>query len=276
MLLDMLMLIGYLPLDLCWTNSCAGISRVVEAQHKCPMCRTDLPDITSANLVEPFPDIKPTQSQALEDGTVLPPSSSKIDALVKILQATRENDPISKTIVFSQWTKYLDLVGPHLTFTNFRFCRIDGTMSVQNRDRAIARLSLPDDDPDAVDVMLASLGVASVGLNLVAANQVVLADSWWAPAIEDQAVDRVHRLGQKRETTVWRLVVEDSIEQRVLQVQENKRKLVGQAFKDDEEEGGDGLADGKKQRRRRGKGRETRLADLHMLLRGAPVPAPAQ
>lgn len=251
------------------------ISRVVEAQHKCPMCRTDLPNITSANLVEPFPDIKSTQLQALEDGTILPPSSSKIDALVKILQATRENDPTSKTIVFSQWTKYLDLVGPHLTFTNFRFCRIDGTMSVQNRDKAIARLSLPDDHPDAVDVMLASLGVASVGLNLVAANQVVLADSWWAPAIEDQAVDRVHRLGQKRETTVWRLVVEDSIEQRVLQVQENKRKLVGQAFKDDEDVE-DGLVDGKKQRRRRGKGRETRLADLQMLLRGAPAPATAQ
>ena len=243
----------------------------MEAQHKCPMCRTDLADITGANLVEPFPDIKPTQSQALEDGTTLPPSSSKIDALIKILQATRENDSTSKTIVFSQWTKYLDLVGPHLTFTNFRFCRVDGTMSVQNRDKAIARLSLPGDDPDAVDVMLASLGVASVGLNLVAANQVILADSWWAPAIEDQAVDRVHRLGQKRETTVWRLVVEDSIEQRVLQVQENKRKLVGQAFKD-EEEGEDGLADGKKQRRR-GKGRETRMADLQMLLRGAPAPA---
>ncbi|KAF8429565.1 helicase SWR1 [Tirmania nivea] len=247
------------------------ISRVVEAQHKCPMCRTDLADITGACLVEPFPDIKPTQSQALEDGTVLPSSSSKIDALVKILQATRENDPTNKTIVFSQWTKYLDLVGPHLTFTNFRFCRIDGTMSVQNRDKAIARLALPDGDPDAIDVMLASLGVASVGLNLVAANQVILTDSWWAPAIEDQAVDRVHRLGQKRETTVWRLVVEDSIEQRVLQVQENKRKLVGQAFKDDEEEGGDGLGNGKKQRRRRGKGRETRLADLQMLLRGAPA-----
>jgi len=250
----------------------AGISRVVEAQHKCPMCRTDLPDTTGANLVVPFLDIKPTQSQTLEDGTALPASSSKIDALIKILQATRENDPTSKTIVFSQWTKYLDLVSPHLTFFNFRFCRIDGTMSVQNRDKAIARLSLPGDDPDAVDVMLASLGVASVGLNLVAANQVILTDSWWAPAIEDQAVDRVHRLGQKRETTVWRLVVEGSIEQRVLQVQENKRKLVGQAFKDDEEEGGDDLADGKKKRRRRGKGRETRLADLQMLLRGAPAP----
>jgi SWI/SNF-related matrix-associated actin-dependent regulator of chromatin subfamily A3 len=75
-----------------------------------------------------------------------------------------------------------------------------------------------------------------VGLNLVAANQVVMADSWWAPAIEDQAVDRVHRLGQKRETKVFRLVVEGSVEERVLGIQEEKRKLMSLAFA--EKEGG--------------------------------------
>jgi SWI/SNF-related matrix-associated actin-dependent regulator of chromatin subfamily A3 len=84
--------------------------------------------------------------------------------------------------------------------------------------------------------MLASLSVCSVGLNLVAANQVIMADSWWAPAIEDQAVDRVHRLGQKRETTVFRLVVEGSVEERVLGIQSDKRKLMAMAFA--EKEGG--------------------------------------
>lgn len=78
--------------------------------------------------------------------------------------------------------------------------------------------------------MLASLAVCSVSLNLVAADTVILADSWWAPAIEDQAVHRVHRLGQTRETRVWRLVMEDSIEERVLDIQKEKCKLVGKAF----------------------------------------------
>jgi SWI/SNF-related matrix-associated actin-dependent regulator of chromatin subfamily A3 len=78
--------------------------------------------------------------------------------------------------------------------------------------------------------MLASLAVCSVGLNLVAANQVIMADSWWAPAIEDQAVDRVHRLGQQRETKVFRLVVEDSVEERVLGIQDEKRRLMSLAF----------------------------------------------
>ncbi|KAF8460516.1 SNF2 family N-terminal domain-containing protein [Kalaharituber pfeilii] len=247
------------------------ITRVIEQQRKCPMCRTELPEATASTLIKPYSEVKHSQFHALVDGTILPPSSSKVDALITILNATRQNDPTSKTIVFSQWTKYLDIVGPHLTFNGFRFCRIDGSMQIQQRDYAIARLSLPQDHPDAVDVMLASLTVASVGLNLVAANQVILADSWWAPAIEDQAVDRVHRLGQKRETTVWRLVVEGSIEERVLQVQELKRELIGRAFGEDE--GAEGREGGIRRRARRGKGKETRLADLQMLLRGAVGPA---
>jgi SWI/SNF-related matrix-associated actin-dependent regulator of chromatin subfamily A3 len=85
--------------------------------------------------------------------------------------------------------------------------------------------------------LLASLSVCSVGLNLVAADTVILADSWWAPAIEDQAVDRVHRLGQTRPCTVWRLVMEDSIEERVLTIQAEKRKLVGKAFQEKEKSG---------------------------------------
>lgn len=102
--------------------------------------------------------------------------------------------------------------------------------------------------------MLASLAVCSVGLNLVAANQVILADSWWAPAIEDQAVDRVHRLGQKRPTTVWRLVMEGSIEESVLEIQAQKRKLMLTAFR---EKGGKRAASGKM----------ARLADIERLLR---------
>jgi SWI/SNF-related matrix-associated actin-dependent regulator of chromatin subfamily A3 len=100
-------------------------------------------------------------------------------------------------------------------------------------------------------------------LNLVAASQVILGDSWWAPSIEDQAVDRVHRLGQTRRVTVFRLVMKDSVEERyfpprflihfsVLEIQKRKRKIISDAFNEKKEK----------------KVRETRLADLTMLLSG--------
>ena len=138
-------------------------------------------------------------------------------------------------------------------------------MSAAARDKALDAL---EGDPDT-RILLASLGVCSVGLNLVAADTVILSDScelifyfrltmptdWgcagWAPAIEDQAVDRVHRLGQTRPTTVWRLVMEGSVEERVLDVQAEKRQLVNKAFQD--------KGKGKKSK-------ETRMADLVKLL----------
>jgi SWI/SNF-related matrix-associated actin-dependent regulator of chromatin subfamily A3 len=128
-----------------------------------------------------------------------------------------------------------------------KYARIDGSMSAHMRDSAMAAL---ESDPDT-RILLASLSVCSVGLNLIAANTVVLADSWWAPAIEDQAVDRVHRLGQTRPCTVWRLIMEDSIEERVLMIQAEKRKLVGKAFQENEQ---------------RGKEKTTRMGDILKLL----------
>jgi SWI/SNF-related matrix-associated actin-dependent regulator of chromatin subfamily A3 len=101
--------------------------------------------------------------------------------------------------------------------------------------------------------MLASLGVCSVGLNLVAANQVILSDSWWAPAIEDQAVDRVHRLGQTKKCSVFRLVMEGSIEERTLDIQAEKRKLMMMALKEKDS--------------KRSKTKASRLGDVEKLWR---------
>lgn len=116
------------------------------------------------------------------------------------------------------------------------------------RDAALERF---ESDADCT-ILLASLGVCSVGLNLTAANNLVLMDTWWAPAIEDQAVDRVHRLGQTKECRAWRLVMEGSIEERVLEIQEDKRKLMALAFAERME---------RDSKRRKG------LADIERLLR---------
>lgn len=218
------------------------IEQVIDRQHKCPMCRAEIDD--NSTLVAPAADM----GENTDDVHADPDSpSSKIEGLVKILSAQGQAQD-TKTVVFSQWTSFLNLVEPHLKQAGIEFARIDGKMSSPVRDNSTYRFST---DPNC-KVLLASLSVCSVGLNLVAANQAILADSWWAPAIEDQAVDRVYRLGQTRETTVWRLVMEDSIEDRVLAIQEQKRKLMLAAFREKASKKVDDRA--------------TRVADLEKLL----------
>ncbi|KAK4097378.1 RAD5-like protein [Parathielavia hyrcaniae] len=221
---------------------CRGcISKVIEIQHKCPMCRAEL---SEDKLVEPAPE-----HSAKEDEEDLDPEtkSSKTEALLKILQATLKNEG-SKVIIFSQWTSFLTVIQRQLDEAGYGYTRIDGSMNMAQRDAALRAL---DHDP-ATRIMLASLSVCSVGLNLVSADTVVLADSWWAPAIEDQAVDRVHRLGQTRPTTVWRLVMEGTVEERVLDIQSEKRELVSKAFHEKQGKGK--------------KTKETRMADILKLL----------
>ncbi|KAH6856961.1 RAD5-like protein [Chaetomium sp. MPI-CAGE-AT-0009] len=219
----------------------ACISKVIEIQHKCPMCRAELAE---DKLVEPAPE---HSAQEEEEGLDQETKSSKTEALLKILQATLKNDG-SKVIIFSQWTSFLTVIQRQLDEAGYTYTRIDGSMNTSKRDVAIRAL---DHDP-STRIMLASLSVCSVGLNLVSADTVVLADSWWAPAIEDQAVDRVHRLGQTRPTTVWRLVMEGTVEERVLDIQGEKRELVTKAFQEKQ---------GKQK-----KTKETRMADILKLL----------
>ena len=175
------------------------IERVVETQHKCPMCRASL--ASAEQLVEPASNFG--EGDEIDPDIDPETTSSKIEALIEILKAS-ESDSDVKTVVFSQFTTFLDLIQTQLVRHGLNFTRPDGKMNPTRRDVAIETLNT---DP-ACKIMLASLSVCSVGLNLVAANQVILADSWWAPAIEDQAVHRVHRLGQTRDCKVVRLVVE--------------------------------------------------------------------
>lgn len=227
------------------------IENVITTQQKCPMCRADLP--TPDLLIYPAANFGEADNEA--DLNIDPEeSSSKIEAIMSLLTSTAKDQPNTKTIVFSQWTSFLDILEPHLTKHNLIYTRLDGRLSPTKRDIAIESLT---SDPQTT-VLLASLSACSIGVNLTAANQVILSDSWWAPAVEDQAVDRVYRLGQKRECRVVRFVMEGSIEEEVLSVQKRKRELVGVAFAE-----GDAA-------RRRGRGRERereeRLGEIERLL----------
>ncbi|KAK5941852.1 hypothetical protein PMZ80_005803 [Knufia obscura] len=222
------------------------IERVVQTQQKCPMCRADLP--TTDLLIQPaanFGEGKEEQDLDIDPNE----SSSKIEAILDVLRATK---PDTKTVVFSQWTSFLDILEPHLHKHNLHFTRLDGRLSPLERDVAMETLRT---DPEC-RILLASLSACSVGVNLTAASQVILADSWWAPAVEDQAVDRVYRLGQTRECRVVRFVMEGSVEEEVLEVQKTKRQLVNVAF---------GEAEAK--RKRGEEARRERLGEIERLLR---------
>lgn len=148
--------------------------------------------------------------------------SSKIDLLIDTLTSIIAEG--HKSLVFSQWTGLLDRIEPHLKQANIPFIRLDG----QTRDRqGMVDVFQSDDGPP---VMLISLKAGGTGLNLTAADHVFLVDPWWNPAVEDQAADRTHRIGQDKPVLVYRLVAEDTVEERIIALQQRKRALAEAAL----------------------------------------------
>jgi superfamily II DNA or RNA helicase len=160
--------------------------------------------------------------EADSDGVRL--GSSKVARLLSALSdLTAEGH---RALVFSQWTSLLDLIEPHLGGAGIRFVRLDGT----TRDRAkVVEEFQSDDGPP---VMLLSLKAGGTGLNLTAADHVFLVDPWWNPAVEEQAADRAHRIGQDKPVLVYRLVAKDTVEERILELQAKKRSLADSALGD--------------------------------------------
>jgi superfamily II DNA or RNA helicase len=149
-------------------------------------------------------------------------SSSKVDLLMEALQSSVAQG--HRALVFSQWTSLLDLIEPHLNHGEISFCRIDG--STEGRGE-IVNLFQSDVGPS---VMLLSLKAGGLGLTLTAADHVYIVDPWWNPAAEEQAADRAYRIGQRNSVIVHRLVAKDTIEERILAIQEEKRKLLTTAI----------------------------------------------
>ncbi|KAJ1272919.1 hypothetical protein BS78_06G239800 [Paspalum vaginatum] len=144
----------------------------------------------------------------------------------------RELLPV-KAIVFSQWTGMLDLLELSLDSNRIQFRRLDGAMSLNLREKGVNEFN---NDPE-VRVMLMSLKAGNLGLNMVSACHVIMLDPWWNPYAEDQAVDRAHRIGQTRPVTVSRFTIKDTVEDRILALQEKKRKMVESAFGEDSSSG---------------------------------------
>jgi SNF2 family DNA or RNA helicase len=168
---------------------------------------------------------------ALLPGRERAEGSAKLEALLERLETAVADG--HRALVFSQWTSLLDLVEPALVAAGLAFARLDG--STRDRAGVVAAFS----DPAGPPVLLISLRAGGTGLNLTAADHVFLLDPWWNPAVEDQAADRAHRIGQTRPVLVHRLVAQDSVEEAMLALQARKRGLADAAL-----EGGTGAAGG--------------------------------
>jgi superfamily II DNA or RNA helicase len=145
------------------------------------------------------------------------PQSSKLTLLLENLEEALSEG--HRALVFSQWTSLLDLVEPVLVRAGIGFTRLDG--STRDRAAVVEHFQSEGGPP----VMLLSLKAGGVGLNLTAADCVFVLDPWWNPAVEDQAADRAHRIGQQRPVMVYRLVSEETVEERILALQARKREL---------------------------------------------------
>ncbi|KAF0895138.1 hypothetical protein E2562_006842 [Oryza meyeriana var. granulata] len=192
------------------------------SSSRCPICRHSLckEDLFIA------PEIKHPDEDL--SANIDRPLSSKVQALLKQLRRSQNEDPLSKSVVFSQFRKMLILLEGPLKAAGFNILRLDGSMTAKKRSEVIQQFGHVG--PGAPTVLLASLKAAGAGVNLTAASTVYLFDPWWNPGVEEQAMDRVHRIGQTKEVKVVRLIVKDSIEDRMLELQEKKRKLITGAF----------------------------------------------
>ncbi|KZV17715.1 hypothetical protein F511_01524 [Dorcoceras hygrometricum] len=145
-------------------------------------------------------------------------TSTKIDALREEIRFMVERDGSAKGIVFSQFTSFLDLVHYALIKSGVSCVKLDGSMTMGARDAAITKFT---EDTDC-RIFLMSLKAGGVALNLTVASHVFLMDPWWNPAVERQAQDRIHRIGQYKPIRIVRFVIENTIEERILKLQEKK------------------------------------------------------
>ncbi|KAJ4424196.1 hypothetical protein N0V82_001062 [Gnomoniopsis sp. IMI 355080] len=167
-------------------------------------------------------------------------SSAKVDVTLNILRKIRDEKPTEKTLVFSLWTSFLDLLEVPLQDEKFRYLRYDGSMTFNERDDNVKTFSEDRNE----NILLVSLMAGNAGLNLTAASQVIVLEPFWNPFVEDQAIDRAHRIGQSKAVEVHRLLVSDSVEDRILALQEKKRKLVNTALSEEGAQGASRLTIG--------------------------------
>ena len=155
--------------------------------------------------------------------------SAKLDTCMELVHGALDGG--HRILLFSQFTGMLDIIGKRLAKEDIAFLKLTGASSKESRAKMVAQFQAGE-----VPVFLISLKAGGVGLNLTAADVVIHYDPWWNVAAQDQATDRAHRIGQQHTVTVYKLIAKDTIEERIMQMQESKRDLVNSVL------GGDGIS----------------------------------
>ncbi len=161
------------------------------------------------------------------DGVNPANASAKVDLFGELLEEVIDGG--HRVLVFSQFVSMLTILREKLTAENIEFCYLDG--STTNRQDVVQRFQ----QTPAIPVFLISLKAGGVGLNLTGADTVIHFDPWWNPAVEDQATDRAHRIGQKRVVTSYKLITRDTVEEKILLLQQKKRDLIKSALGGEQE-----------------------------------------
>lgn len=197
---------------------------------ECPVCHIEISIDLEAEALDLTEDNKKARQGILSRLNLDNwRSSSKLEALVEELEKLRNQDCTIKSLVFSQFVSFLDLIAFRLQRAGFNICRLEGGMTPQQRDATIQHFM----KNTHVTVFLISLKAGGVALNLTEASMVFMMDSWWNPSVEYQAMDRIHRLGQRRPVKVVKLVVEDSIEHQIVELQHKKLAMTEAALSTD-------------------------------------------
>lgn len=210
----------------CWHMSCRDCIlahiRFEKDRNQIPRCHSCQAEISEDNLFEVVYHSSPGKIKPdIALRRYKPQSSAKISRLISKLKAIRAEEPNCKSVVFSQFTSFLDIIESSLKRDRFRCLRIDGSTTQKERGRVLEKFRIESGEL----VLLLSLKTGGVGLNLVSANKAFMMDPWWSFAVESQAIDRIHRMGQTQSVSVYRFIVRDSVEERMLKIQDRKKFL---------------------------------------------------
>lgn len=148
----------------------------------------------------------------------------------ELIREISENISNHKALVFSQFLGMLAILKERLSELNIPFEYFDGSSTATERERAIQNFQ----NNEECRVFLISLKAGGVGLNLTAADYVYIVDPWWNPAVEQQAIDRTHRIGQTKNIFAYRMICKDTVEDKIIKLQEKKKKLASDLITDDE------------------------------------------
>ncbi|KAK1445211.1 SNF2 family domain-containing protein [Colletotrichum cuscutae] len=214
--------------DFC--RACARSYLLSSAEPDCPRCHIALAiDLEQPEIEQNEADVKKSSiinRIKMEEWT----SSSKIELLVHELHKLRSDNASHKSIIFSQFSSMLQLIEWRLRRAGITTVMLDGSMSPAQRQASIDHFMTKTE----CECFLVSLKAGGVALNLTEASRVFIVDPWWNPAAEWQSADRCHRIGQTRPCTITRLCIEDSVESRMVLIQEKKTNMINSTVNADD------------------------------------------